>query len=294
MSFVSGFIGIFGAPNVGKSTLLNRILGTKVAIVSPRPQTTRNRIIGVYHGHNVQMVFMDTPGIHKTHTALHQSMVASAIAALREVDTLLLMVEIEKARDSQIKQIIKNIRSLDKPCVLAINKIDKIKKERLLPAMEYVSTLYPFHGIVPISALNGEGIPALLEELKVHLEPGPPFFPLDMNTDQTETFLVSEIIREKIYRYTRREIPYSCAVTVDKMEERADRNLLSVSARIHVETDTQKKILIGQKGRMIKEIGRSARLDLEKRFSVHVFLDLKVRVEKNWSRDTRALRRLGY
>ncbi len=294
MSFLSGFIAISGPPNVGKSTLLNRIVGKKMAIVSPRPQTTRNRIIGIYHGDDHQMVFMDTPGIHRTRTALHMSMVESALAATREVDIVLFMIDMNRADDPEITSGLAHLEGIKKPCILAINKIDTGPKERLLPVMDRFRQLHVFDPIIPISALKGDGVDSLLGELRLLLKPGPQFFPEDMRTDQPETLLVSEIIREKIYYRTEKELPYSCAVTVDKMEEIPSRNLLSIVARIHVETDSQKGILIGKKGRMIKAIGRASRLDLEKIFGVQIYLELTVRVEKNWTRDTRALRRLGY
>ena len=193
MTFVSGFIGILGPPNVGKSTLLNRILGMKVAIVSPKPQTTRNRIIGVYHGKTCQMVFMDTPGIHKTRSALHRSMVQSARAALDEVDILLLMVDMGGPEDPEIQNMIKKIEALKKTCFLVINKIDQGKKERLLPMMERFGNLTSFDAIFPVSALSGEGVPELMDTLKAHLTPGPQFFPPDMLTDQTETLSLIHI-----------------------------------------------------------------------------------------------------
>ncbi|MCD6298602.1 MAG: GTPase Era [Deltaproteobacteria bacterium] len=294
MSFLSGFIAIIGPPNVGKSTLLNRILGTKLAIVSSMPQTTRNRITGIYHGDGFQMVFMDTPGIHKTRSALHESMVESALATPQEVDLVLLVIEMQRPDDPEIPSVVGNLKKLKKPCILVINKIDMFPKEQILPVIDKLRQTYPFEAIIPVSALKGDGVDALLEELKSRLKPGPRFFTKDMNTDRTEAFLVSEIIREKIYFHMRQELPYSSAVTVDKMEELPDRDLLSIAARVHVETESQKGILIGQKGRMVKAIGRSARLELEKMFNVQVFLDLKVRVEKNWTKDSKALRRLGY
>jgi GTP-binding protein Era len=294
MTFLSGFIGIIGPPNVGKSTLLNRILRTKLAIVSPKPQTTRNRILGIYHGEGFQIIFMDTPGIHNTKSALHESMVASARAACREVDMVLLMIEICHPNDPRILSIVENLKRMRKPCILVINKIDMMAKEHLLPVMDHYRQVYDFEDIIPVSAIKGDGLDRLLERLKENLRPGPQLFPLDMKTDQSEVALVSEIIREKIYYHTSKELPYSSAVTVDKMEEIPAKNLLAIAARIHVERESQKAVLIGKRGRMIKAIGRSARLELEKMFGVRTYLDLIVRVEKNWTRDTRALRRLGY
>jgi len=294
MRFLSGFIAIIGAPNVGKSTLLNRVLGEKVAIVSPKPQTTRNRITGIYHGDGFQMVFMDTPGIHETRTALHRSMVESAFATFREVDILVVMIEMGRPDSLENSSLIAKLKDMGKPCLLVINKIDKGPKYQLLPIIERCSRVYPFDAILSVSALTGDGVDGLLDEIKSRLKPGPPFFPEEMTTDQTEVFLVSEIIREKIYVHLKQEVPYSSAVTVESMEEVPERALISIAARIHVETDSQKGILIGKGGKMIKSIGRAARKELEKRFGVRVYLDLTVRVEKNWSKDTRALRRLGY
>ncbi len=294
MSFLSGFIAIIGPPNVGKSTLLNRILESKVAIVSPKPQTTRNRIFGIYHGDGYQMVFLDTPGIHKTRTALHKSMVQSALAALHEVDILVVMLDMDRPDDLENSPVMGNLEKIRKPCLLVINKIDKGPKEQLLPIIARYSQKYPFDTILPVSAWTGEGVSGLLHELKLRLNPGPPFFPAEMKTDQSESFFISEIIREKIYYHMRQELPYSSAVTVEGMEEIPKRNLFSITAQIHVETASQKGIIIGKGGQMIKKIGRSARKELEKRFGVRVYLDLTVRVEKNWSKDSRSLRRLGY
>jgi len=294
MTFLSGYIGIIGPPNVGKSTLLNRILGRKVTIVSPKPQTTRNRILGIHNEAGVQMVFIDTPGIHRTRTPLHKSMVASALAVFQEVDILLVMIQLGEMEGAAVSPILKNLQGMKRPCLLLINKIDKGPKEMLLPLMADYGKRYPFNAIIPISALKGDNMDLLMNELRSRLRPGPQFFPEDMASDQTENFLISEVIREKIYLQLRQELPYASAVTVEKIDDMPKKGVLMISARIHVETDSQKGIFIGRGGKMIQAIGRSARLDLEKIFGLRVYLDLTVRVEKNWSRDTRALRRLGY
>ena len=294
MSFLSGFIAIIGPPNVGKSTLLNKFLGQKIAITSARPQTTRNRILGIYNGEGCQMVFIDTPGIHQTRSLLHKSMVRSAKASLGEVDIILLVVELEEGVNDEMNIILRLLKKTDKPAILAINKIDLIRKENLLPTIESYSKLHIFDSIIPISALYGDGLETLKEELKKTLPPGPQFFPPDMLTDKSEEFLIAEIIREKIYHETREELPYSSAVVVESLEEDTERNLLTVMATIFVEKASQKGIIIGKNGRMIKKIGRNARIEIERIFSLRVYLELFVKVEKNWSSDTRSLRRLGY
>lgn len=291
---VSGFIAIAGPPNAGKSTLLNRLLGRKVAIVSPKPQTTRNRITGIRSGEGYQMVFVDTPGVHRTRTPLHESMVASARATFSEVDILLVVLEMPRSEDPDISLVMTQLKRAKKTSVLVINKIDKGPVEGLLSLMDHYGREYDFDAIIPISALRGDGIDELIKELKSRLQPGPAFFPRDMTTDQSEEFLISEIVREKIYTHTRKELPYSCAVTVEGVEENEGKNLLSVHGRIHVESESQKAILIGQKGKMIKAIGRASRLELERILDAHIFLDLRVRVEKNWSRDPKSLKKLGY
>jgi GTP-binding protein Era len=295
MSFLSGFIAIIGPPNVGKSTLLNKLLGQKIAITSPKPQTTRNTILGIYNGDDCQMVFIDTPGIHQTRSLLHKSMVRSAKASLGEVDIILLVVGLEEpANNNEMNIILRLLKKTDKPALLAINKIDLIRKEKLLPLIESYSKLDCFDSIMPVSALYGDGLETLREELKKRLSPGPQFFPPDMHTDKSEEFLIAEIIREKIYYETREELPYSSAVVVERLEEDNQRNLLTVMAVIYVQKESQKGMIIGKNGRMIKKIGKDARLEIERIFCLKAYLELFVKVEKNWSRDTRSLRRLGY
>lgn len=293
--FLSGFIAIVGPPNVGKSTLLNRILGSKVSIVSPKPQTTRNRLMGIYHGDGYQMAFMDTPGIHGTKTLLHKSMVSSAMDSMSEVDIIIIVIDIFRPDDPELSMILSALKkSAKRPVILIINKIDAAKKEKILETIDHFCRINLFDSIIPVSALKGDGIETVIEELRKRLKPGPEFFPRDMITDQPETFLVSEIIREKIYLNTKNELPYSAAVTVDFIQEDPNKDLIRISAVIHIESQSQKGIIIGRSGAKIKEIGTEARLELERIFGTKVFLDLHARVEKNWSRDTRALRRLGY
>ncbi len=295
MSFLSGFIAIIGPPNSGKSTLLNQLLGRKIAITSPKPQTTRNRIVGIYHGDDCQMVFIDTPGIHQTRSPLHKSMVSSSKASLKEVDIILLVTEpVNVSHDSEMKVVLDLLRKTDKPALLALNKIDLVKKENLLPLIESYSKLRCFDAIIPVSALYRDGMEVLREELKKRLSPGPQFFPPDMITDKSEEFLIAEIIREMIYRETRQELPYSSAVVVEALHEDPERRLLKVIAVIYVEKQSQKGILIGKNGAMIKRIGRKARMEVGRIFSVKVYLELFVKVEKKWSSDSRSLRRLGY
>jgi len=265
-NFLSGFIAIVGPPNAGKSTLLNRLLGTKVAIVSPRPQTTRNRILGIYHGDGFQMAFIDTPGIHKSRTALHKSMVASAQEVFHEVDIVIVIIEMPRINDPIIPSIIMNLKQSGKPSVLVINKIDTGRKKDLLPIIAGFMDKHPFETVIPISALKNDGVDILIQELKKILRPGPEFFPRDMHTDQSESFLISEIIREKIYFYTKSELPYSSAVSIETIKEVPEKKLLSIAAHVHVESESQKAIIIGHKGKMIKTIGTSARKELEKMF----------------------------
>ncbi|UCE35666.1 MAG: GTPase Era [Deltaproteobacteria bacterium] len=295
MGFLSGFVAIIGPPNSGKSTLLNRFVGQKLAITSPKPQTTRNRILGIHHGDGCQIVFVDTPGIHRTRSALHKSMVSSARASLQEVDIILLVVGLGEAdhRDEVI-EIVRVLKKTARPVLLAINKIDLIKKENLLPLIASYDTLGCFDAIIPLSALHGDGVEILREELRKRLSAGPQFFPPETVTDKSRSFLIAEVVREKIYYATRGELPYSSAVVVEEIEEEEKRNLLKVKAVIYVEKATQRGIVLGKAGSLIKTIGKNARLDLERMFSKKVYLELFVKVERNWTQNTRSLRKLGY
>ncbi len=290
----NSIIAIVGPPNVGKSTLLNQILGRKVAIISTRPQTTRNRIIGIYHGDSYQLIFMDTPGIHRPWTPLHESMVESAKAALFEVDVVLLMIEMPNPHPPEIPMVLESIREAKKDIILLINKIDKGAKEQLLPIIDQYQKIFEFKEIIPISALKRSGIDRVMSCIKEYLKPGPLLFPKDMFTDKSQEFFISEIIREKIYLFTRQEIPYSCAVGIELIRETPEKDMLHINGTIYVETGSQKAILIGKNGKMIKKIGKSAREELEFLFQKRVYLELFVKVEKRWTKDPKALRKLGY
>ena len=292
-SFQTGYVAIIGKPNVGKSTLLNRLLNQKLAIVSPRPQTTRNRILGILNGENYQAILLDTPGLMEPQYLLQQSMAKTATSTMEQADLILFLMDATgiSPDDERIMELLKNQPGCK---FLAINKIDLIDKKQILPLIDICHSLHLFQEIIPISALKSDGLESLMSLIAASLPQGEPLYPGEQLTDESERFFVSEIIREKIYSLTRKELPYSSAVTVNKIEEIPTKNLLSIMARLHVETESQKGILIGHQGRMIKAIGSSARLELEKLFGVRVYLDLTVRVDKNWSKDTKALRQLGY
>jgi GTP-binding protein Era len=292
--FKSGFISLIGRPNVGKSTLLNLLLGEKIAIISDKPQTTRNRILGIKNHPGGQIILLDTPGIHRAQSGLNQSMVKVALATYKEVDGVCFMIEADDPDNDEDHFILETLNKVEKPVFLVINKIDLIPKGRLLPIMERYSRLRPFAQIIPISALLGDGAEVLLGELLKVLPEGPKLFPEDMITDLPERFLVAELIREKVFQLTRAEIPHATAVAVEDFEEREEKNLVVIKATIQVERESQKGILIGKKGGMLKEIGRLARQEIEALLGAKVFLELWVKVEKSWREDHRALRRLGY
>ncbi|MBM4331929.1 MAG: GTPase Era [Deltaproteobacteria bacterium] len=292
--FKSGFVSIIGRPNAGKSTLLNLLLGQKIAIISDKPQTTRNRILGIKNHPGGQILFLDTPGIHQSRSKLNQAMVRVALATYNEVDVVCFLIEADRPHNEENDFILKTLNQAKKPVFLLINKIDLISKGDLLPIMEHYSRLRPFEQIIPISALRGDGVEILVAELLKILPEGPSLFPEDMITDLSERFLTAEMIREKIFRLTREEIPYATAVVIEDFKEQEEKNLIVIKAAIQVERETQKGILIGGKGRMLKEIGRLAREEIEALLGAKVFLELWVKVEKNWREDPRALRRLGY
>jgi GTP-binding protein Era len=292
--FKSGFISILGRPNVGKSTFFNRLLGDKIAIVTEKPQTTRNRILGIKNVAGGQCIFLDTPGIHQGRSELDRRMVRTAIASGRDADILLFMIEAKSSLLEEDRQMIESLKGSKGIPFLVINKIDLVKKEALLPIMDQYQKLHPFQAIIPISAITGEGVEILFDEIVRYLPESPPYYPEDMITDQTERFWVSEIIRKKVIQHAYQEIPYSTAVTIEEFKEHPEKNLVVIRGTIHVERNSQKKILIGKGGQKLKKIGEAARKEIEAFVGVKVFLELWVNVEKNWTRDPRALDGLGY
>ena len=288
----SGFVSIVGAPNVGKSTLLNRILGQKVAITSPKPQTTRHRILGIWTTPEAQVIFQDTPGIHQAESLFNQRMLQIALSSLSDADVILFLVEPGR-RSADQELAMDSLRGQDRPVILVLNKIDTLPKESLLPWMDELSRELSPAALVPISALTGENLPNLLREIVARLPEGPQYYPPETMTDQPERVIAAEMIREQVFHQMRQEIPYATTVTVESFKE--DRpDLIRIEATIHVERDSQKGILIGKKGESLKKIGTAARKDIERLTGTKVYLELFVRVEKNWSRDPRALRRFGY
>jgi GTP-binding protein Era len=299
----AGFVAIVGRPNVGKSTLLNRVLGEKVAIVTPRPQTTRTRILGVWNGEGAQIAFFDTPGLHKAKGALNRRMVEVALATLPEVDAVLFLVEAGTSPEGKVeigettRWAAAEVAKRGKPAILGINKMDRAPRATLLPVIEAYKDLLPWAEIVPFSALEGENVDALLKALVGHLpEAERTLFPEDMLTDQAERTLVAEYIREQVMLQTRDEVPYAAAVDVEEFDEsqRRDRGgLVRISAVIFVERETQKGIVIGKGGQMLKKIGTQARFHMERLLGCKVFLSLTVRVEERWSERPRSLEKLG-
>lgn len=291
-AFKSGFITIFGAPNAGKSTLLNFILGEKVSIVSSKPQTTRNRILGVAHYPNAQMVFFDTPGVFETSETFNARIVSAAMSALSDSDIVIVMVDVSVHSQKDTDFLTKTLQKAQPKALLALNKIDKVDKQELLALMDKWSKLYDFKAIVPVSALNGAGVDILLNEAEKLLPEGMPFYPADTFTEMSERFITGELIREKVFRFTGAEIPYATAIHIDEFKEK--QNVIYIAATINVERNSQKGIIIGKGGAKLKEISTEARRDIERMVGCKVFLELFVRVHKNWRRDLAALNDFGY
>ena len=291
--FKSGFVSIIGRPNVGKSTLLNTILGEKISITTSKPQTTRNRITGVKNLPDAQIVFWDTPGIHKAKDLINRVMVKSAISTISEVDVILFMIEADSPSGAGDDFIINLLKEAKKTVILLINKIDMVKKQQLLPIIDKISKKYDFKEIIPLSAKTGEGLDRLQEVIIDVLDEGPKFFPDDQITDLPERFLVSEMIREKIYSLLKEEVPYSTAVEIEEFVDKESKNLVILKALIYVERDSQKRIIIGKNGSIIKEIGVQARKDIERLLGARVYMDIFVKVKSGWSRNVAMLRDLG-
>jgi len=292
--FVSGFIAIIGRPNVGKSTLLNRILGQKVAITSNKPQTTRNRILGIHNFSAGQALFVDTPGIHKAKGKLNRFMVDQAVGACSDVDLILFLVEADDSPGGGDEYILKLLDRSSVPVFLIINKIDLVKPPKLLKLIQQYSERFKFAEVIPLSARGGDGVPQLLQAIEPLLPEGPRYYPEDMLTDQPERFIVAELVREKIMRRTSEEIPYGVGVQVDTFEEKPEKNLVVIQATVHVERNSHKKIIVGKGGQMIKTVGQEARKDIERLLGTRVFLELFVRVDKDWTQSERMLKELGY
>ncbi len=293
----SGVVAIIGPPNAGKSTLLNHLLRQKIAIVTPRPQTTRNRIMGIVTGPNYQMILLDTPGLHEAREAMNQQMVRVALESLNEADVVLFLADGANMAAKKLEKRAEEYRGylsrVTCPVVLALNKRDLLQSEQLLPVMDWYRSLHPFAAIVPISALQGEGIEILTTELVERLPEGPQYYPEDIPTDATERFIAAEIIREKIFLLTRDEVPYSTAVVIDAFEEAEEGKPVVIQATIMVERSSQKGILVGQGGGMLAAIRKSAAADIENLLGCRVRLHLWVKVRKNWTGNTNILRELG-
>ncbi|MEJ5360087.1 MAG: GTPase Era [Desulfobacterales bacterium] len=293
-AFRSGVVTLAGPPNAGKSTLLNRILGEKLSICSPKPQTTRHRILGVCHRPGAQILFLDTPGVFHARDRLNRTIVETAWAAVAEADVLLVVLDASRPAPEPERLLAERLKTLARPVVIALNKIDLLPdKSALLPLIEHWAGELSTATVVPISALEGTQVEDLVAALTAALPEGPPYFPEDALTDAPLRFLAAEWIREKIFAFTGEEIPYAAAVTIESFEEAAgDR--IRIEALIHLERESQKAIVIGRGGAMLKKIGTAARLDLERLTGKKVFLQLTVRVEKNWRKNERAIRRFGY
>jgi len=290
--FRSGFVAIVGRPNAGKSTLVNRLVGQKIAIVTSKPQTTRNRIQGIVTKAQGQIVFIDTPGLHEAESALGRQMMQEVAAALEAIDVLLLMVDVSRMHPHADDLLLEKAKRFRGKTILALNKVDRLPKPKLLPLIEAFRKSFEFAAILPISALKGDGCEELLDEIMKQLPEGEPYFPEDQVTDQPERFLAAEIIREKAIQVMYHEVPYALAVVVEKYEKTP--NLLRIEAVMNVERDSQKKILIGHKGEMLKKIGTEARKELEPILGSKIYLGLFVKVAPDWRENPQKVRELDW
>ena len=292
--FVSGFVSIIGRPNVGKSTLMNHLIGEKISIISSKPQTTRNKILSILTGESHQVVFMDTPGIHKPKSKLGEYMIKSVETSLNEIDVLLYLVEpYEKIKSSDM-EIINMLAKVKTPVFLVINKIDTVEKSEVLKIIDSYKEKYDFKEILPISAVKGENTDELMATIIKYLPEGPKYFPEDMVTDQPERQIVSEIIREKALQLLQDEIPHGIAVEIMSMKPREGKDLIDVEATIYCEKDSHKGIVIGKKGAMLKKIGSNARIDVERLLGSPIYLQLWVKVKKDWRDSDFLLKNFGY
>jgi len=295
----AGFAAIVGRPNVGKSTLLNRLLGQKLAIVSPKPQTTRSRILGIVTRPDLQVALLDTPGLHTARGGLNERLVDQALRTMAEADLALFLIEAgTPAIDTATRKALEQVKSAHKPTVLVVNKIDTTPRAQLLPLIDRWRGEHDFSEVYPLSALTGENVDGLIAALARHLPEGPPLFPPDVWTDVPERDLCAELIREQIFQQTEQEVPYSAAVLIEEFDEsereKGPRGLVRIAATVLVERDSQKAIVIGRGGARLKQIGTKAREQMERLLGCKVFLELHVRVEKDWTRTARGLRRAGY
>jgi len=296
----SGLVAIVGPPNAGKSTLMNYFLGQKISIVTAKPQTTRNRIVGIINAPEYQVVFLDTPGLHKSREPLNQEMVKVAMESLTEVDIVLFLVDVslpmpDKVKREKTAELAEYLKRIKGPAIMVLNKIDLLgDRKKVLPFIDSYGKIFPFQAVIPVSALGGDGMDGLLEEILCLLPLGPRYFPEDIPTDASERFLCAEIVREKVFLLTGQEIPYSTAVLVESFKEDTTKKLVTIHAAIILEKQSQKGIVIGKGGQKLKNIGIAARKDIEALIGERVLLKLWVKVKKNWSQDERFLKELGY
>ena len=290
--YKSGFVAVIGRPNVGKSTLINHIIGQKIAIMSNKPQTTRSRIQCIFNMKDAQMIFLDTPGIHKPKHKLGEYMLKAAEGTLKEVDVIFFVVDATEKFGGGEKYIIERLNSTKRPVILVINKIDLIENEKTLPIIAGYSNKYNFAAVVPISAIDGTNVDQLILETKKYLPEGPQYYPADMVTDQPERLIIAELVREKLLHSTEDEVPHSIAVDVDEMKKR-DNGDTYIRATIYVERDSQKGIIIGKNGEMLKNVGKLARPEIEMLIGTKVYLDLWVKVKKNWRNSQGAIQNFG-
>jgi GTPase len=288
-----GYIALIGQPNVGKSTLLNGLVGEKLAITSPKPQTTRHRLLGIVNLPEAQLLFLDTPGLLEAKIPLDQTLVQAALGALADADVVVWLVT-PRPPDAQDRAVLPHLQTMRQPLIVAINKIDTVTKPKLLPLMEAYHRLFPEAPVIPLSALTGDGTADLLAAIVGLLPASPPLYPEDQDTEATERFLAGELIRERILHHTAQEVPHAVAVYLEEFDERQRPKLVRIRAVVYVERESQKAIIIGKGGRMLKSVGAEAREEIEKLLGAKVFLELWVKVWKNWRKDPKALRMFGY